>query len=37
MEIYPSIKDRLNSQHLAIQELIKNLDDDIKLLGLQRE
>jgi uncharacterized damage-inducible protein DinB len=28
MEIYPSIKDRLNSQHLAIKELIKNLDED---------
>ncbi len=29
MEIYPSIKDRLNSQHLAIKELIKNLDEEI--------
>ena len=28
MEIYPSIKDRLNSQHLAIKELIKNLDEE---------
>ncbi len=28
MEIYPSIKDRLNSQHLAINELIKNLDEE---------
>ena len=28
MEIYPSIKDRLNSQHLAIKELIKDLDED---------
>jgi len=28
MLIYPSIKDRLNSQHLAIKELIKNLDED---------
>ena len=27
MEIYPSIIDRLNSQHLAIKELIKNLDE----------
>ncbi len=29
MEIYTSIKDRLNSQHLAIKELIKNLDEGI--------
>jgi len=28
MEIYTSIKDRLNSQHLAIKELIKNLDEE---------
>jgi len=28
MEIYPSIKDRLNSQHLAIKELIKNFDEE---------
>ena len=28
MELYPSIKDRLNSQHLAIKELIKNLDGE---------
>ncbi|MGB5849857.1 MAG: DinB family protein [Ignavibacteriaceae bacterium] len=28
MEIYPSIKDRLNSQHLAIKELLKNLDEE---------
>jgi len=28
MEIYPSIKDRLNSQHFAIKELIKDLDED---------
>ena len=29
MEIYTSIKDRLNTQHLAIKELIKNLDEEI--------
>ena len=29
MEIYTSIRDRLNSQHLAIKELIKNLDEDV--------
>ena len=29
MEIYTSIKDRLNSQHLAIKELIRNLDEEI--------
>ncbi len=29
MEIYPSITDRLNSQHLAIKELIMNLDEEI--------
>jgi len=29
MEIYPSITDRLNSQHLVIKELIKNLDKEI--------
>ncbi len=28
MEIYTSIKDRLNSQHLAIKELIKNFDEE---------
>jgi len=28
MQIYPSIKDRLNSQHLAIKELIKRLDEE---------
>jgi uncharacterized damage-inducible protein DinB len=28
MEIYTSIKDRLNSQHLAIKELIRNLDEE---------
>jgi uncharacterized damage-inducible protein DinB len=28
MQIYSSIKDRLNSQHLAIKELIKNLDEE---------
>jgi len=28
MEIYPSIKDQLNSQHLAINELIKQLDEE---------
>jgi len=28
MEIYTSIKDRLNTQHLAIKELIKNLDEE---------
>jgi hypothetical protein len=28
MEIYLSIKDRLNSQHLAINELIKQLDEE---------
>ena len=28
MEIYSSVKDRLNSQHLAIKELIKNLDEE---------
>jgi len=29
MEIYSSITDRLNSQHLVIKELIKNLDKEI--------
>jgi uncharacterized damage-inducible protein DinB len=29
MELYTSIKDRLNSQHLAIRELIRNLDEEI--------
>lgn len=28
MEIYTSIKDRLNSQHHAIKELIKHLDEE---------
>ncbi len=28
MEIYTSIKDRLNSQHLSIKELIRNLDEE---------
>ena len=28
MEIYTSIKDRLISQHLAIKELIRNLDEE---------
>jgi hypothetical protein len=28
MLIYPSIRDRLKSQHLAIKELIKNLDEE---------
>jgi uncharacterized damage-inducible protein DinB len=28
MEIYTSIKDRLNTQHLAIRELIRNLDEE---------
>ena len=28
MEIYTSIKDRLNSQHLSIKELIKDLDEE---------
>ena len=28
MGIYTSIKDRLNSQHLAVKELIKNLDEE---------
>lgn len=28
MEIYTSIKERLKSQHLAIKELIKDLDED---------
>ena len=28
MEIYTSIKDRLNSQHLAIKELIKKIDEE---------
>ncbi len=29
MKIYSSITDRLNSQHLVIPELIKDLDDDL--------
>ena len=29
MEIYTSIKDRLNTQHLAIKELIRNLDEEL--------
>jgi len=29
MNIYSSITDRLNSQHLVIPELIKDLDDDL--------
>ncbi len=28
MEIYTSIKDRLNSQHLAIKELLRHLDEE---------
>jgi uncharacterized damage-inducible protein DinB len=28
LEIYTSIKDRLNSQHLSIKELIRNLDEE---------
>ena len=28
MEIYTSIKDRLNSQHLAIEELLRHLDEE---------
>ena len=28
MEIYTSIKDRLNTQHLAIKELLRNLDEE---------
>jgi len=29
MRLYPSIKDRLNTQHLTIRKLIINLDDEI--------
>jgi uncharacterized damage-inducible protein DinB len=29
MKIYTSINDRLNTQHLAIRELIRNLDEEI--------
>jgi len=29
MKLYPSIKERLNTQHLATKELIRNLDDEI--------